>query len=87
MFETIPDMTGDELLDAWNDLHAATPAGWFIGRPSYNEGRDEWSLYAFDANERPKVGHRSREWTATAPTQARVIREMARCLRTWPRGR
>ncbi len=32
--------------------------------PSYDERRDEWSLYAFDSTERPKVGHRSREWTA-----------------------
>ena len=29
----------------------------------------------------PKVGKRSREWTAIAPTQAHVVREMARCLR------
>ncbi len=87
VFDTIPDMTDDELLDAWNELHEATPPRWFIGRPAYNERRDEWSLYAFDTSERPKVGHRSREWTAVAPTQARVVRTMARCLREIAAGR
>jgi hypothetical protein len=26
------------------------------------------------------LGHRSREWTAVAPTELEVVREMARCL-------
>ena len=81
MFETIADMTDDELIDAWLELHDATPPGWSVERPSYDPRRDEWSIYAFDTTERPKVGHRSREWTAVAPTQARVVREMTRCLR------
>lgn len=79
-------MTDDELLDAWNELHAATPAGWFVGRPSHDERRDEWALYAFDTAERLKVGRRTREWTAVAPTQARVVREMTRCLRELASG-
>ena len=46
-----------------------------------------WSMYAFDPTEKPKVGHRSREWTAIGPTEARVVREMARCLREISEGR
>ena len=87
VFDTIPDVTDDDLIDAWIDLREATPVDWLVGRPSHDERRDEWSLYAFDATERPKVGRRSREWTAPAPTQARVIREMARCLREIAAGR
>jgi hypothetical protein len=43
-----------------------------------------WSIYAFDPTERPKVGHRSREWTATAMIEAAVVRDMARaaCARS-----
>lgn len=81
VFNTIRDMTDDELLDAWREVHDATPSTWFVGRPTYNERRDVWSLYAFDTTERLNIGRRSRGWTAIAPTQARVLREMARCLR------
>lgn len=79
--DTILNMTDEEVAAAWNELHEATPPGWSVGRPSYRERRDEWALYAFDTTERRKVGHREREWTATAPTQASVVREMTRCLR------
>jgi hypothetical protein len=71
----------DDLEAAWSELHDATPPGWFIGPTAYDGRRDEWSLYSFDATERPKVGRRSRDWTAVAPTQSGVVREMARCLR------
>jgi hypothetical protein len=81
------DMTDDELEAAWVDLHESTPPGWFVGRPLCNERRDEWSMYAFDTTERLKVGHRSREWSSVAPTQARVVHEMARCLRKLEAGR
>ena len=37
--------------------------------------------------EATKVGHRSREWTAIASTEAGVVREMARCLREIRDGR
>jgi hypothetical protein len=76
----------DELADAWNELHEATPAGWHVGRPAYEERRNEWSLYAFYTRERPKVGRRAHEWTAISPTQSGVLREMARCLRVLSRG-
>jgi hypothetical protein len=44
-------------------------------------------MYAFDPSERAKVGLRSREWTAVAPTEEGVVREMARCLREISAGR
>ena len=46
-----------------------------------------WSLYAFDPREVPKVGLRSREWTAVARTELGAVREMARCLREIGAGR
>jgi len=49
------------LQEAWDALHAATPAGWFVGRPSYHDERREWLQYAFDPDERPVVGVRKRE--------------------------
>lgn len=78
------------LEEAWDELHAATPPRWFVGTPSFNPRRGaggEWSLYAFDTTERPRAGHRSREWTAVHPTQEGVLREMARCLRELAAGR
>ncbi len=73
--------------EAWNAVHDATPAGWHVGRPSYHDERREWIQYAFDPSERPRVGVRSREWTAIGPSEAEVIREMARCLREIAAGR
>ena len=40
-----------EIDDAWNDLHTATPPGWFVGQPSYDERREVWEQYAFDPAE------------------------------------
>jgi len=37
-------VTDDTLEDAWADLHAATPRGWYVGRPSYHDERDEWTM-------------------------------------------
>ncbi len=70
------------LEEAWNELHEATPLGWYVGRPTYNSRRDEWSLYCFDTTETAHIGQRSREWTAVAKphfphprarTRARVL--------------
>ena len=72
---------------AWDELHTTTPPGWWVGPPSYHEERREWLLYAFDPSERPVVGIRQREWTAVAPTELEVVREMARCLREIAAGR
>ena len=76
-----------DLEDAWTDLHDAKPAGWYVGRPSYDERRRVWEQYAFDPSERAHPGVRSREWTAVAPTELEVIRELARCLRLIREGR
>ena len=58
-----------------------------MGRPSYDEGRRVWEQYAFDPSERARAGVRSREWTAVAPTELEVVRELARCLRLIREGR
>ncbi len=73
--------------EAWSELHAATPAGWYVGQPSYHDERNEWLMYAFDPSERAVMGKRSREWTAVARTEGAVVREMARCLREISEGR
>jgi hypothetical protein len=73
--------------DAGSALLDATPAGWYVGQPSYHIERDEWVIYAFDQFERPVVGARSREWRAKAATEVGAVREMARCLRLIAQGR
>ncbi len=74
-------------LVGWAELHDATPTGWYVGTPSYHDERREWLLYAYDPSERAKVGRRSREWTAVAPTEEGVVREKARCFREIAAGR
>ncbi len=59
----------DEREEAWDEVHAATPPGWFVGRPSYHDERDEWIMYAFDPTETPMVGLRSGEWQTADPTE------------------
>lgn len=75
------------LHDAWDELHRATPPGWWVGTPSYHDERRQWLLYALEPSERPVVGPRSREWTAIAESEEAVAREMARCLREIGAGR
>jgi hypothetical protein len=78
----------DDLEAAWAELHEVNASlGWYVGMPAFYERRDEWQLYAFDPTERPKIGHRSREFTAVAPTQERVVRDIARWLREISAGR
>ncbi len=36
---------------AWEALLAVVASGWYIGRPSYHDERDEWLQYAFDPSE------------------------------------
>jgi len=76
----------DDLETAWNAVHDATPAGWHVGRPTYDERR-QWVQYAFDPSERPRVGLRSREWTAVGTSELEVVAEMARCLRKIREGK
>jgi hypothetical protein len=68
------------LLTRLGAVHHALPAR-LEGRPSHHNERREWLLYAFDPTKRPRVGIRSRDSTAVAPTEDSVLREMARCLR------
>ena len=75
------------LEEAWSQVHDATPAGWYVGRPTYHNERRQWVQYAFDPSERPVVGLRSREWTARAESEEAVVREMARCLAELREGR
>jgi hypothetical protein len=77
----------DDREAAWDELLAATPEGWYVGRPSLHDERGEWVMYAFDPAETPVMGHRKREWTAVAQTENAVAREMARCLREISEGR
>ncbi len=37
---------------AWSDLHAVTPPGWYVGTPVYHVERQEWALSAFDTREK-----------------------------------
>jgi hypothetical protein len=70
-----------------SETNDATQAGRFVGRPSYDEGREVWQENAFDLRERAQAGHRSREWTAVAATELDVLRELTRCLRELRHGR
>ncbi len=76
-----------DLEDTRDAVHAATPAGWYVGRPSYHDERREWVMYAYDPSERPRVGLRRRERTAVAATEEGAVLEMARCLREIAAGR
>ena len=59
---------------AWDELHAATPPGWFVGRPSHHPEREKWIMYAYDSSERQKVGLCEREWEVEGPTEEYVVR-------------
>jgi hypothetical protein len=38
------------------ELLAATPPGWYIGRPSFHEERNVWVQYASDTTKRTRRG-------------------------------
>ena len=67
------------LEDAWDELHAATPPNWFVGRPGQRHG-GQWEQYAFDATEKATsagaVGSGRR-----SETEVECVWQMARCLR------
>jgi hypothetical protein len=72
---------------AWVAIHDATPPGWFVGRPHYDEYRNQWTQFAFDTNDRGKPGKpRTREWLAVGTSELHVLQEMARCLEVIGRG-
>jgi hypothetical protein len=80
-----------DLEAAWAELDAANATlGWTIGRPSLHDdvrGAEHWEQWAYDPRDKPRVGKRSREWTATGRTEVDCVREMARCLREIGAGR
>ncbi len=73
-------MTIDALPDAWDALHAALPPRWFVGRPSFDEYRGQWAIYAYDPFEKAVLGHREREWVAVGKGELEAVVEMTRCL-------
>jgi hypothetical protein len=75
-----------DIHDAWEQVHAAKPVGWFVGRPNQRHG-GEWAMYAFDQTEKAHIGRRSREWTAIAMNEVDCLVEMARCLAEIGEGR
>lgn len=75
-----------DLEDAWGLLHAATPPGWYVGRPGQRHG-GQWAMYAFDTTENAEIGKRSHEWTAVGNTEEEAVLELARCLRAIGDGR
>ena len=83
---SVSGVTDPELAEAWDELFAAIPDGWAVGRPVYDHGSHVWNLYAFLLSERPKVGRRMNAWTAVHPTEVGVVRELARCLREITEG-
>jgi hypothetical protein len=80
-------MTDTDLAAAWGAVHDATPDGWYVGRPYFDERQNRWQQYAFDQAETPVVGKRSRERMAVGPTALRCVQEMARCLAELGEGR
>jgi hypothetical protein len=73
-----------DLEAAWAELDAANATlGWVVRRPSLHDevrGAEHFELWAYDPTEKPRVGRRSREWTARAGTEVDCVREMARAL-------
>lgn len=70
------------LWSAWAD---ATPTTW-AGPPAARRStttsatQSTGSSWAYDPGEKPRVGKRSREWTAMARTEVECVLEMARSL-------
>jgi hypothetical protein len=79
-----------DLEHAWAELDEANASlGWRVGRAYLHDelASNPWEQYAYDPTERPKMGRRSREWTAIGRSEVQVVREMARCLREIAAGR
>jgi len=77
----------DEPEEAWDAVHAATPDGWYVGRPSEHPERREWIMFTFDTRERATQGKRAGEWTTVAPSELAVVLVMAWCLGELREGR
>ena len=82
------EMATDDLVAAWDALHAPTPPGWYVGRPSHHPERQESVMFAFDPSERPKVGLRSLSGRRSeTPRKASCGRWRAACGRSAKAGR
>ena len=83
----LPFRHADELQVAWAEANAATPNGWYVGRPSEHPEPREWVMFAFDTRERAIEGKRTGEWMTVAPPDLEVGRSIAYCLRELGPGR
>jgi hypothetical protein len=64
-------MTDPDLAAAWAAVHDATPDGWYVGRPGFEERYNQWSMYAFDASETLRRSRRpSSAVRLSSPTQS-----------------
>ncbi len=77
----------NDLASAWEQVHANTPEGWFVGNPGCEERYRHWSQFAFDPSEKAVMGGRERQWIATGQTELDCLWEMARCLGELKAGR
>ena len=59
----------EQILAAWDELHAANTMDWQVGRPYLHDERGEWEQYAYDPLEKPMFGERSPEWIAVGQTE------------------
>jgi hypothetical protein len=80
-------MTDPELVAAWDEVHAATPAGWQVGRLYLHDERGEWEQYAWLPSGRARGSGPKKDWIAVGDTEVECLREMAYCLRELGEGR
>jgi hypothetical protein len=79
--------TDPALAAAWDELHAALPKGWQVGRPHLHDERRTWEQYAWLPTGAPRGGKPKKEWIAVGATEAGCVAEMARCLVELGQGR
>jgi hypothetical protein len=64
--------------DAWEELFAALPRGWMVGRPPPDPSSATYRLYAF---ERRASKSDPPELAVHAATEGEAVRDLARLLR------
>lgn len=80
-------MNDPDLAAAWDELHAAAPKGWVVGRPYHHDERRTREQHAFIPSGRSRGGAPRKEWIAVGATELACVREIARCLRELDEGR
>jgi hypothetical protein len=75
------------LVELLEELRTATPRGWYVGSPSFDDRYSEWVIHAFDPSSPATNGLRAREWTSIGSTEERAIQTMTACLRHIGAGR